>query len=354
MQLLADISNVEELLATSIPIEWNFLMAPIGGLAILLGLRIIFRNQLYFRLTVLLTLIFMSAGIFSLLNIYIGGTVGSALLAYSVGAVVIFSLIIYTLRFVREPIVALTKTSNDIEHGNLTLSHEGTQKRGDEFDELRGALARIVGAYRETIRQTQLASNEVASETTELAVKAQKLNAALVETATTLDYIAQGAAQQSDMTTIIIEDISTMSSLVDQALEGIGNTSRAIGDIANQTNMLALNAAIEAARAGEYGRGFGVVADNVRLLAENSRASASEIAKLTAEIEQNIGGSTMRIRDAVLSIAEVAGDFNSSSQRVSIAMRDQVSSLEEMTDNSQNVAKLSEELARSVSKYRLV
>ncbi|MHA2370088.1 MAG: methyl-accepting chemotaxis protein, partial [Candidatus Hodarchaeales archaeon] len=145
-----------------------------------------------------------------------------------------------------------------------------------------------------------------------------------------------------------------MSSLVDQALEGIGNTSRAIGDIANQTNMLALNAASEAARAVEYGRGFGVVADNVRLLAESSRASASEIAKLTEEIEQNIGGSTMRIRDAVLSIAEVAGDFNSSSQRVCIGMRDQVSSLEEMTDNSQKVAELSEELARSVSKYRLM
>ncbi|MFW9917383.1 MAG: hypothetical protein ACFFGZ_17390 [Candidatus Thorarchaeota archaeon] len=62
----------------------------------------------------------------------------------------------------------------------------------------------------------------------------------------------------------------------------------------------------------------------------------------------------MRIRDAVLSIAEVAGDFNSSSQRVSLAMREQVASLEEMTDKSQNVAKLSEELARSVAKCRLV
>lgn len=87
-------------------------------------------------------------------------------------------------------------------------------------------------------------------------------------------------------------------------------------------------------RPGQYRWGFGVVADNVRLLAENSRASASEIAKSTEKIEQNIGGSTMRIRDAVLSISEVAGDFNSSNQRVSLAMRELVASLEEMTDYS--------------------
>ncbi len=91
------------------------------------------------------------------------------------------------------------------------------------------------------------------------------------------------------------EAVETVSKLSDEAKK-IGNIVGAITSIAEQTNLLALNAAIEAARAGEQGRGFAVVADEVRKLAENSAESAGEIASLISGIQKSVDNAVQVIQ----------------------------------------------------------
>lgn len=107
---------------------------------------------------------------------------------------------------------------------------------------------------------------------------------------------------------LIAENIRTLGSLSDR-IDGILGS---IKDIANQTNLLALNAAIEAARAGEAGRGFAVVADEVRKLAEKSSSAARDIGVITADVQSGVSNSS----ESVAELSGKATELSSSGSEV--------------------------------------
>ena len=107
--------------------------------------------------------------------------------------------------------------------------------------------------------------------------------------AETVEQTRVGMESLKDRVREIAEQIINLSEQTEQ----IAGVSEVVGDLANQTNMLALNAAVEAARAGEYGKGFGVVAGEIRKLADQSRKSADQINKLVTDVQTAMNSAVM-------------------------------------------------------------
>ena len=135
----------------------------------------------------------------------------------------------------------------------------------------------------------------------------------------------------------------TMSGLGRRA-QGIGAVMNVISDIADQTNLLALNAAIEAARAGEAGRGFAVVADEVRKLAEKTMAATKEVGEAIAGIQQGTTQTVSLVDGAVASVEEATALAKSSGS----ALADIVAVVEAAGDQVRAIATAAEEQSASV------
>lgn len=119
-----------------------------------------------------------------------------------------------------------------------------------------------------------------------------------VKNATEASEVGQKSLEKLSTIVSEIEKTAKIVEALEVAVRNIGKVTERIKSIADQTNLLALNAAIEAARAGEHGRGFAVVADEVRKLAEESRRSTEEI----AEIVRNVQDETRKVIDAILKV----------------------------------------------------
>ncbi len=162
-----------------------------------------------------------------------------------------------------------------------------------------------------------------------------------------------GIGQARDKALALTAD---MAELGDKA-QGIGRILGVISDIADQTNLLALNAAIEAARAGEAGRGFAVVADEVRKLAEKTMNATKEVGQAVTGIQQGTAGNADKVKRTVETIAGTTRLANQSGESLGeiVSLADMVASqIQSIATASEQQSATSEEINRSIEEINRI
>ena len=199
----------------------------------------------------------------------------------------------------------------------------------------------------EGISQVLRAMEDLNQTVTDVAQKAEKVSH-LTENANTLSMKGTELAAQAERGMV---SITNSSNEVDKIIvdikaemDKIGKIVGLISDLANQTNLLALNAAIEAARAGEAGRGFAVVATEVKSLAQESRASAENIADMIGTLQKK----SMAAGEAVASSNREVKTGSEALSQTLRSFNDIVRAIEDISKNVVEVASVSEEQAATV------
>ncbi len=313
-----------------------------------------------------------------------------------VALVLLFALAHFTIRRIRSGLAEANSTAERIARGELGFDIDISRRDelGALLDQLQIMRHRLYEIASEMRRDTASlgesaggmngASTALAADARQLSESASSMAAAVEELSVSIDHVEDNAGAAHDAAIqagnasaegarVVREAAQEIAAIADSVqhsahqlaeLEGIsgeiGRIVVTIKEIADQTNLLALNAAIEAARAGEQGRGFAVVADEVRKLAERTSRSTVEIASMVERIQANtkqamaqMNEGVARVEDGVR-VANAAGDavaaIRDQADRVMAAITEIRDALKEQAAATREVARTVEAVARGAEK----
>lgn len=322
-----------------------------------------------------------------------------------VSAAIVVGFLIIGVRFVRrmtKPIVSVTHAARRMADGDLTLEEiEVTSK--NEIGQLAAAFNQMTTHLRQLILQVQNGSRQLADSATQFEETISQTISASEQTSSSIEQVSEASREQSGAVGKVasaIQEVSTGmhnaaehtsdvsghsisvtekaeegASLIQQFVKQMSSIKESVNEhhstmanvqvqftgiqdllgnihaIADQTNLLALNAAIEAARAGEHGRGFAVVADEVRKLAEESSQLTDQISQLLANVNKDTERSSHSMTKVERDVAEgvkVSQLSEQSFHDILESIRDISMKAEELSATTEQISASTEEISQTV------
>ncbi|NMT65356.1 HAMP domain-containing methyl-accepting chemotaxis protein [Marinobacter orientalis] len=321
------------------------------------------------------------------------GEQASALIFGTTGIAVVLGLLMAYLitRAIVSPIRQAVDAASEVASGNLTVDIKATGT--NEIGRLMAALATMVTNLRELVRSIDSGASNIATSAEELSTvthqtsdginrqkqETDQVATAMNEMTATVAEIAKNAEQALEVATDAanqatdgerevretVDQVNRLAREVSQSMEtieglqketaNIGTVLDVIKSVADQTNLLALNAAIEAARAGEQGRGFAVVADEVRSLAQRTQTSAQEIETLVTTLQNSAGNSVSAMGSSTTMASntlERATATGKTIERIARAVEDSKQYNNQIATAAEQQTSVAEEISQNITRIR--